>query len=78
MDELEQVKVIPVKGGGQLEVRMTQAFVARVRQHFGLLECQWLEDEHVAGYVLGALTSAVAKAEQQDAQHAEEQHPEVT
>jgi hypothetical protein len=73
MDELNQVRVISLKGGEfELEVKMTEAFIARVRQHFGLLVGQPLEDDHVSGYVLGALNTAVVKAEQQVSQDAEQ------
>jgi len=48
---------------GVLEVQMTQQFIDRAKQHFGLLASQSLEDDHVRMYVWGAVNTAVDKAE---------------
>lgn len=44
---------------------MTQAFIDRVRQRFGLLQDQAVDDEHVRLYVWGAVNTAVNKAERE-------------
>lgn len=50
---------------GILEVEMTQEFIDRVRQHFGLFGNQSLENDHVRMYVWGAVNTAVTKAERE-------------
>lgn len=50
---------------GILTVEMTQAFIDKVRQHFGLLNEQPVEDAHIRSYVWQAVDVAVAKAEQE-------------
>lgn len=50
---------------GILEVEMTQEFIDRARQHFGLFGDQQLENDHVRMYVWGAVNTAVTKAERE-------------
>lgn len=50
---------------GTLEIEMTQGFIDRVKQHFGLFGNQPLEDDHVRRYVWRAVDSAVSKAERE-------------
>lgn len=65
MNELAIVETrnIVVQDGQTLEVQMTQQFITKLRQHFGLLSTQPLEDDHVRMYVWGAVNTAVSKAE---------------
>ena len=58
-----ETRKIPVQDGQVLEVGMTQAFISKLRQHFGLLETQPLEDDHVRMFVWGSVNSAITKAE---------------
>jgi hypothetical protein len=58
-----ETRSIPVQDGQTLEVQMTQPFIDRLRQHFGLFGDQRLEDEQVKLYVWGAVNTAVAKVE---------------
>lgn len=57
-----ETRSIPV-GDGTLEVQMTQAFIDKIRQHFGLLDVEKIDDDHVRMYLWGAVSSAVNKAE---------------
>lgn len=50
---------------GILEVEMTQEFIDRVKQHYGIFGNQPLEDEHVRRYVWKAVDTAVSKAERE-------------
>jgi hypothetical protein len=61
--QIVEVRRIPVQDGQELEVSMTQAFIDRLRQHFGLFGDQQLDDEQVKLYVWGAVNTAVTKAE---------------
>lgn len=58
-----ETRKIPVQDDQVLEVQMTQVFITKLRRHFGLLETQPLEDDHVRMYVWGAVNTAVGKAE---------------
>ena len=60
-----ETRNIPTKDGQTLEVQMTQKFIDHLRQHFGLFGDQRLEDDHVRVYVLGAVSTAVQKAERE-------------
>ena len=62
-EPIVETRKIPVLGGQILEVQMTQRFIDHLRQHFGIFGDQRLEDDHVKSYVLGAVDTAVAKAE---------------
>lgn len=61
-DPIVETRKIAVHDG-VLEVQMTQRFIDHLRQHFGIFGDQRLEDDHVKSYVLGAVDTAVAKAE---------------
>lgn len=50
---------------GVLTVEMTQAFIDKVRQHFGLASNQHLEDAQIRSYVWRAVDVAVTKAERE-------------
>lgn len=63
--QIVEVRKIPVKDDQVLEVEMTQKFIDHLRQHFGLFVDQPVEDEHVRSYVLGAVNTAVVKAERE-------------
>lgn len=52
---------ISLPAGGTLEVEMTQAFIDKCRQHFGLLASQPVEDDHVRMFFYGSLKEAVDK-----------------
>ena len=64
-DEMQVIEVrkIHVKDDYVLEVELTQEFIDRLRKHYDLTSEQPLEDRHVKLYVLGAVESAVNKAE---------------
>jgi hypothetical protein len=66
--ELDPKRVVETRSiilpqGGTLEVQMTQEYIDKLRQHFGLFGDQPLDDDHVRMYVWGSLNSAVDKAE---------------
>lgn len=63
--QIVETRLIQVGDDQVLTVEMTQPFIDHLRQHFGLLGEQRLEDDQVKTYVLGALDSAVVKAEQE-------------
>lgn len=68
IDEKEMVVVDTrhlIIGDDVLDVVMSQAVIDKIRQHFGLLDSQPVEDDHVRMYVLGAVQTAVVKAEQE-------------
>lgn len=58
-----EVRKFKISDDQVLEIEMTQLFIDRVRQHFGLFGDQPLEDDQVRMYVLGAVNTAVTKAE---------------
>jgi hypothetical protein len=60
-----EVRKIVLKENWVLEIEMTQPFIDRLRQHFGIFGEQPLLDEHVKNYVLGVATTAVEKAERE-------------
>jgi hypothetical protein len=62
-DQFVETRFIPLPQGGDLEVQMSQQFIDRVKQHYGLKADQTLDDDHVRMYVWGAATNAVDKAE---------------
>lgn len=63
-DVIVETRVIQVQDG-QLEVQMTQLFIDRLRQHFGLFGTQPIDDDHVRMYVWGTVNTAVDKAERE-------------
>jgi hypothetical protein len=58
-----ETRKIPFKNGQILTVEMSQRFIDHLRQHFGLLESQPLENEHIQAYVLESVNNAIVKAE---------------
>ena len=64
-DEVVEIRNIKVQDGQILEVQMTQRFIDRLRQHFGLFGEQKIDDEQIRMYVYGAFNDAVTKAEQE-------------
>jgi len=56
-------RVIQLPQGGELEVDITPAFIAKCKQHFGLLEQEQVDDDHVRMFIFGAMKTAVDKAE---------------
>jgi len=73
--QLDPKKVVETRNiilpqGGVLEVQMTQEFIDKLRQHFGLFGDQPLDDDHVRMYVWGATNTAVNKAEQESKERA--------
>ena len=69
--QIVETRNIPTKDGQILEVQMTQKFIDRVRQHFGLLSSQPLDDDQVRMYVWGAFNTAVSRAEREVTEHVE-------
>ncbi len=63
-DDVVETRKIPTRDG-VLEIQMTQAFIDKVKQHFGIFGHMELEDEHVRMYVYGAVNTAVGKAERE-------------
>lgn len=57
-----EIRRIDVRDG-VLTVELTQDLIDRIRHHFGLLECQQIDDDHVRMYVYSAVNTAVNKAE---------------
>ena len=68
--EIVEVRKITLPQGGILEVEMTQAFIDKLKQHYGLFGDQQLDDDHVRMYVWGAVNTAVNKAEREITQDA--------
>lgn len=62
--DIVETRRITLKDNQILEVQMSQPFIDKLRQHFGLFGEQQLEDEHVKMYVWGAVSTAVEKAEE--------------
>lgn len=60
-----ETREITVKDGQVLTIEMTQRFIDHLRQHFGLLESQCLDDAHVRAYVLESVNNAVMNAERE-------------
>jgi hypothetical protein len=63
--QVVEVRKIRTRDGSVLEVSLTQKFIDVLRQHFGLLESQPVEDDHVRMYVFGAVNTAVNRAEKE-------------
>jgi hypothetical protein len=63
-EPIVEQRSIPLPQGGTLEMEMTQAFIDRLRQHFGLFSSQPLEDDHVRMYVWGSFSGAIDRVEQ--------------
>jgi hypothetical protein len=63
-EPIVETRKIKLPQGDFLTIEMTQSFIDRIKQHFGLLETQVLEDDHVRMYVWGAFNTAVTKSEQ--------------
>lgn len=62
-DKIIETRHIKLPKGEVLTIEMTQPFIDRVRQHFGLIEAQQLDDDYVRMYVWGAVNTAVDRAE---------------
>lgn len=62
--QIVETRRISVQGDQFLEVQMTQQFIDRVKQHFGLFGNQPLDDDQIRMYVWGAFNTAVTNAEQ--------------
>ncbi len=68
--ELDTTRIVETRNitlpqGGTLEVTMTQEFIDKLRQHFGLFGDQPIEDDQIRMFVWGAFNGAIDKAENQ-------------
>lgn len=59
-----ETRKIMLSSGNVLEIEMTHAFADKVRQQFGLMQCQPVEDDHIKMFFHSAVKNAIDKAEQ--------------
>lgn len=59
---LGETKYIPLPRGGTLEIKMTEAFVDKVRYQFSIPVTEPVTDEHIRMFIWGALNFAIQKA----------------
>lgn len=60
-----ETRNITLPQGGTLEVKLSQSFIDRVKQHFGIFGDQLVDDDHVRMYLFGAFDSAITKVERE-------------
>lgn len=54
---------IKLPQGGTLEMEIQPGFYDRVRQHFGMLPGQAIDDDHIRMFVFGAVKGALDKVD---------------
>lgn len=65
MQEETIKKIIDLPKGGTLEVDVTPKFLEIVKNHFGLMSSDEVDDDHVRMYIWGAFKNAIDKAEKE-------------
>jgi len=62
---MDEVRIVPLPKGGNLELTIKPGFYERVRVHFGLAPGSSVDDDHIRMFVFGAVKDAVNKAEEE-------------